>query len=317
MTSTRRNVIKMASAGLAGAGLAACGSGHTASVSKPAFVFVHGAWHGAWCWQKVTPELAREGYCALAIDLPGHGLNAQFPSSYFERPLNAANFATEVSAVAAVSVDQCADAVVAAIEQLRAGGFEKVIVVAHSAGGVAVTQAVERIPRQISAVVYLSAFMLANGQTALETTGMPEGSSGEVSLLLRANPAEIGALRIDAASNDRAYLDQIKSAFYGDVADADLPAIRNLLTPDSPVALGVTPTAKTTTGWGSVPRHYIKCHQDRAIPAALQQKFIDVADANYPTSKTTVHTLNASHSPFLSTPRELSVILSSIARALG
>jgi pimeloyl-ACP methyl ester carboxylesterase len=316
MMDTRRDLIKLASAGLAGAGLAACGTGFTADVRKPAFVLVHGAWHGAWAWQKVIPELARQGYAALAIDLPGHGLNARFPSSYFERPLNPANFGTEVSAVAAVTVDQCADAVVAAVEQLRAGGCEKVVVVAHSAGGVAVTQAVERIPTQVAAVVYLSAFMLANGQTALEATSLPEGAAAQVPLLLRANPATVAALRIDSASTESAYLDQIKSAFYGDITDAALPAIRNMLTPDSPIALGVTPTVKTAAGWGSVRRYYIKCSQDQAIPPALQQKFIDVADAGSG-NKTIVQSINASHSPFLSVPNELSAILSSIAGSIA
>ena len=37
------------------------------------FVLVHGAWHGAWCWEKVVPLLAARGHAARAIDLPGHG----------------------------------------------------------------------------------------------------------------------------------------------------------------------------------------------------------------------------------------------------
>jgi pimeloyl-ACP methyl ester carboxylesterase len=263
------------------------------------------------------PELAQQGYASLAIDLPGHGLNAQFPASYFSRPLNGANFATEVSPLAAVTVEQCADAVVTAIDQLRAGGFEKVVVVAHSAGGVAVTQAVERVPGKVAAVVYLSAFMLADGQTAVSAAGLPESAGAEVFPLLKADPGVVAALRVDFASTDSAYLDQIKSAFYGDLPDSVLPAVRNLLTPDAPIALSVTPTAKTAASWGSVRRHYIKCGQDRAIPPALQQKFIDTADAAYASNKTTVHLMNASHSPFLSAHKDLSAILSSIAGSLG
>jgi pimeloyl-ACP methyl ester carboxylesterase len=41
-------------------------------VSRPV-VLVHGAWHGAWCWEPVVKGLASEGIAALAIDLPGHG----------------------------------------------------------------------------------------------------------------------------------------------------------------------------------------------------------------------------------------------------
>src|SRR3954451_20552191 len=36
-------------------------------------VLVHGAWHGAWCWERVTPLLDRARAPWIAIDLPGHG----------------------------------------------------------------------------------------------------------------------------------------------------------------------------------------------------------------------------------------------------
>lgn len=34
------------------------------------FVLVHGAWHGAWCWERLVPELERRGHRAVAMDLP-------------------------------------------------------------------------------------------------------------------------------------------------------------------------------------------------------------------------------------------------------
>ncbi|HVM66618.1 MAG TPA: alpha/beta fold hydrolase, partial [Acidimicrobiales bacterium] len=36
-------------------------------------VLVHGAWHGAWCFDRVMPLLAAANVPAVAIDLPGHG----------------------------------------------------------------------------------------------------------------------------------------------------------------------------------------------------------------------------------------------------
>jgi len=54
-----------------------------AVTNKPAFLLVHGAWHGAWCWTSLIPHLAAAGHVAIAIDLPGYGLNARFPKSYF------------------------------------------------------------------------------------------------------------------------------------------------------------------------------------------------------------------------------------------
>jgi pimeloyl-ACP methyl ester carboxylesterase len=40
------------------------------------FVLVHGSWHGAWCWQRVIPELTRLGHRASAVELPSDQVTA-------------------------------------------------------------------------------------------------------------------------------------------------------------------------------------------------------------------------------------------------
>ncbi len=34
------------------------------------FALVHGAWHGAWCWDRLTPELEARGHRVVAPELP-------------------------------------------------------------------------------------------------------------------------------------------------------------------------------------------------------------------------------------------------------
>lgn len=34
------------------------------------FGLIHGAWHGAWCWERLAAELERRGHRAVAVDLP-------------------------------------------------------------------------------------------------------------------------------------------------------------------------------------------------------------------------------------------------------
>jgi pimeloyl-ACP methyl ester carboxylesterase len=36
-------------------------------------LFVHGAWHAAWCWENFLPYFADRGYAAYAVSLRGHG----------------------------------------------------------------------------------------------------------------------------------------------------------------------------------------------------------------------------------------------------
>jgi hypothetical protein len=43
------------------------------------FALVHGAWHGAWCWEKLVPELERRGHDAVAVDLPCDDVAADYP----------------------------------------------------------------------------------------------------------------------------------------------------------------------------------------------------------------------------------------------
>jgi pimeloyl-ACP methyl ester carboxylesterase len=53
---------------------------------RATFVFVHGAWHGGWCWSEVVRLLSERGHRAVALDLPGHGITARLPQAYLQQP---------------------------------------------------------------------------------------------------------------------------------------------------------------------------------------------------------------------------------------
>ncbi|KAA1417786.1 alpha/beta hydrolase [Nocardioides humilatus] len=42
------------------------------------FVLIHGAWHGAWCWERLVPELAARGHRSVTMDLPNDDASATF-----------------------------------------------------------------------------------------------------------------------------------------------------------------------------------------------------------------------------------------------
>lgn len=279
---------------------------------KTAFVLVHGAWHGAWCYERVIPLLATRGYMAVARDLPAHGLNARFPASYSARPLDAAAFATEVSPLAGTTLDDYANSIIATIDPLCATGHD-VILVGHSMGGVPVTAVAERVPDRIRKLVYLTAFMPRSGVGATTYIHAPENDGELVGSLLLSDPAVTGALRIDQRSTDPAYRARNRLAFHGEASEAEYDAISNLLTPDVPVVPFATPIATTRERWGSLPRHYIKALQDRALRPALQDRFIAEADAFVPDNPTHVHALDTGHSPFVSAPAALAALLADIA----
>jgi len=64
---------------------------------RPAFVFVHGAWHSAATWHRLIPLLEVRGYVARALDLPGGERMPKLRPANDRRPLDAAAFASEPS----------------------------------------------------------------------------------------------------------------------------------------------------------------------------------------------------------------------------
>jgi hypothetical protein len=109
------------------------------------FVLVHGAWHGAWCWERVAPLLADAGHRVVTPTLAGLGERAG-------------------EASAAVNLDTHIGDVVAALE-----GRSDVVLVAHSYAGFPASAAAEQA--EIGRLVLLDAFIPRDGDTMAEHVG--------------------------------------------------------------------------------------------------------------------------------------------------
>jgi pimeloyl-ACP methyl ester carboxylesterase len=196
-------------------------SNNTMTDTRPAFVFVHGAWNSAAAWHKFIPLLEARGYVARALDLPGAGARANAPSSYDRRPLDAVAFASEPSPNASVTQEDRARAVIALVEDTRRQTGAPIVLVGHSLGGLTVTAVAETIPEQLHAVVYLCAYMAPPGMSTNTIIQDPSMSGSLVRALIKANPKEVGAIRIDWRSEDSEYREQLRLAFAGDVSPTD------------------------------------------------------------------------------------------------
>ena len=231
------------------------------------FVLVHGSWHGAWCWHRVVPELEATGHRVLAPDLPGHGDDA--------------------TPVAQLSLKAYAETIAAVIR----GATEPVVLVGHSFAGMVISQGAELIPERISRLVYLSAFLPTNGQSLSRLAAADAG-----------NPVA-GSLRISAdqqfASLDPALVEEL---LYPDCPASDVALARQRLRAE-PLLPFITPVAITAGRAGSIPRSYIECLNDLAIPLWFQRQM----QAAMPCDS--VHALATGHSPFFAAPAELASLL--------
>ncbi len=200
------------------------------------FVLVHGAWHGAWCWEKLTPLLEARGHRAVTLDLPGSGAD--------RTPL------------AQVTLESCAERVRAAI----AAQPEPVVLVGHSMGGVVITAAAERIPERVRTLVYLTAFLVAPGEPLVAAAGNDPDTELAGNLVFSPD-----GLSVEVKP------DAVRSAFYAQCSDSDAEGARARLVPQA-AAVFSTPVPYTPERAGRIPRVYIECTRDRAIGIGVQRR---------------------------------------------
>jgi pimeloyl-ACP methyl ester carboxylesterase len=160
------------------------------------------------------------------------------------RPLDPQEFATEPSPIAHVTLRDYSDQVTATVQRLAERmPHRQIVLLGHSMAGLVLNQVGEAIPELIGRLVYLSAWMTADGTSFSDYMFAPEFSTGLIPSILLADPTVTGVLRMDFRSSDPEYRARVKAAFAADVDDHDWDAITNLLTPDTPTDVQTLPTS--------------------------------------------------------------------------
>jgi pimeloyl-ACP methyl ester carboxylesterase len=297
--------------------LAACGAPTARAAPKCAaprrtFLLVHGAWHSAMHWNNLAVLLSALGHRVVAVDLPGNGLTARYPKSYATR--DQTGLSTERSKIACIGLEDYVDTIVPLLTSLSTAGG-RVTLVGHSFGGMTITLAAERVPDMIHRLVYLSAFCpaLLPGGSVNDYSALPENGRSLAGSVIIGDPVQVGAFRINPRSTDSAYIERGRQAFYADLSPEEFSGYAAYLSPDLPVRAAQGNGRGTANRWGKVPRTYIRCRLDRAIPIELQDRMIREADEMTPWNRFSVETLESSHSPFASMPQALAHLLSNMS----
>jgi len=232
----------------------------------PDILLIHGSCHGAWCWSKLIPHLTAQGLTARAIDLPSHAANA--------------------TPVADVTLDRYADAILAAC----AG---PTFVLGHSMAGYPITAAAQKDPSKIAALIYLCAYVPMAGKTLAQMRAMAPTQP-----LLDA--VQVAPDRVTFSIDPAMAPDK----FYHDVAPDTAAWATAQLCPQ-PILPQETALPDTSRA-ERLPRHYIRCNDDRTIPPAFQHTMTQDWQGGH------VIDLPLSHSPFLSDPARLAQVIAAL-----
>jgi pimeloyl-ACP methyl ester carboxylesterase len=271
-------------------------------------VLVHGAWHSSVHWAATQRALAHHGVAGIAVDLPGHGVNAPVPSGYL--CAGQPGLATEKSALTDITMQDLADTVLEVLAGVRPR-FARVVLVAHSAGGGPSSLAAEQAPELVDHLVYLSAFVPAGRPRFTDYINAPENAAA-IKLPMVGEPDELGAHRINPLSPNTEDVETIRRAFLNDLPLDAPEGWRHLLHPDEPYANLTAPVSVSRERWGRIPRTYIRLIDDLALPLVTQDLMITEADRFTPDTPFAIRSLPGGHSPMAVRPAELAETLAAV-----
>jgi len=114
--------------------------------SLTTFVLADGAWHGGWCWRRVASLLRAAGHGVYTPTLTGLGERAHLVGRHVDLDTHIADVR---------GVLQCEE-------------LSNVVLCGHSYGGMVISGVAESAPNALRSLVYLDAFVPADGQCLLD-----------------------------------------------------------------------------------------------------------------------------------------------------
>ncbi|TXN34983.1 alpha/beta fold hydrolase [Flagellimonas hymeniacidonis] len=233
---------------------------------KETYVLVHSAWLGGWQWKNVSDILKEKGHTVITPDLPGHGNNSSTPTN--------------------ITMDDYVKTITTILDKQ----MEPVVLVGHSFNGITVSRVAELRPHKVKKLVYLTAFLLRNGESFLGTVQSFKDSKAVENFYF---------------SEDKTHAlvkeEEIQNAFAHDIPKEAFDAAKAFIVPE-PVAPLMYELQITAKNYGQIPKYYIECTEDRAIPLTAQR-------AMYKGNVKKSYTLNSSHTPNFSQPEKVAEIL--------
>lgn len=226
-------------------------------------VLIHGATHGNFCWEDLAPLLRKMGYSVSAPDLPGLGAD--------QTPIEQITLQSYIDR---------------AVEAVKAAG-ERVLLLGHSMGGAVACGVTEAISEQIGKLVILAGLLPRDGETMEDVTR-------EFFPAFPSEPGADGTMELDHSA--------LATVFYNtcsaETAERAVARLRRQAYAPFKSKFRLTPAR-----FGKVPKTYIVCTRDQALPVTAQENFC----VRTPGMKR--RAMATDHSPFYCDPKGLAAII--------
>ena len=271
---SRRSILAAAAAGATVAAVKIPDSEARAQTSNRAtYVLVHPAWHGGWCWKKVTPLLRARGHDVYTPTLTGLG-----ERSHLGHP--ELGLETHIQDI---------------VNVLKYEDVNRVILVGHSSSGSVITGVADQVPQQIAHLVYLDAFVPTDGQTMMDVIP-PDRRQG---MEQRVRAEGRGWLLPSLAP---APWDQFLREAWRITDEADRQWMLARLGP-TPFKVFKDPVRRSNPAAEQLQRTFIRCLQ---WPNPMFDRYAETARR---TAGWRYRELATSHEPFVTHPQELAALL--------
>ncbi|KAK5061084.1 hypothetical protein LTR84_007626 [Exophiala bonariae] len=252
--------------------------------SKPVILLIPGSFAHSAMYFPLQDILIKAGHEVYVNNLPSGSRNGP------EAPASLSDDAKFISNIIGTIADQGKD----------------VVVLGHSYGGLVASESAkghrkaERGARGLKGgiirLIFLAAIVLPEGQSLVGHQGKPPSSiikTDEYGFMRLADPALSGTRMYDVWPEDRA------------VAWASAAPMQSALSFASPV---------TYTAFKDIPSSYIFCEQDKVVPPAMQEQYIETMKA-VAGKAVDVHKLDSNHVPNLTSPQAVAEVILKIAAA--
>ncbi|HUZ02767.1 MAG TPA: alpha/beta hydrolase [Thermomicrobiaceae bacterium] len=243
------------------------------------FVLVHGAWHGGWCWRKVTPLLRAAGHEVYTPTLTGLGERAHLLSPDV-------NLSTHIDDV---------------VSLLYYEDLSGVLLVGHSYGGMVITGVAERVPERLRRLVYLDALLPDDGQSMYDSEYDDDPGMRD-----RWTAGAIETQGVLAFPGSPTIVDSYLAAFH--ITDpVDLAWVRPRFKPH-PLATAGEALRVPEHRAAQIPSSYIRCAGSADLPTPIHMHARNAQARGFD-----YHEIASGHDAMVTAPRELAALLIEIA----